>query len=56
MYERISEIAGTWGLVLLLVLFAAAVLYALWPANRDKFERASHLPLMDDDLGEETRK
>ncbi|GAB4127069.1 MAG: hypothetical protein Tsb008_19030 [Rhodothalassiaceae bacterium] len=56
MYEHISRIAGTWGLLFLLVLFAAAVLYALWPGNRDKFERARNLPLEEDDLSEETRK
>jgi cbb3-type cytochrome oxidase subunit 3 len=26
---------------LLIVLFAGVVIYALWPANRDKFKRAA---------------
>lgn len=48
MYEAISRFAGTWGLVLLLLLFAVAVVYALWPGNRKKFDRAKRLPLEDD--------
>lgn len=48
MYEAISSFAGTWGLVLLILLFAAAVIYALWPGNRAKFDRAKRLPLEDD--------
>lgn len=57
MYEAISHFAGTWGLVLLLLLFAAAVVYALWPGNRRKFERAKRLPLEDDlDAGEREKR
>jgi len=48
MYEAISGFAGTWGLVFLLVLFAGVLVYALWPGNRTKFERARRLPLEDD--------
>lgn len=48
-YEDASHIAQTWGLALLAVLFAAALVYALWPANREKFKRAAHAPLADED-------
>lgn len=49
MYEAISRFAGTWGLVALVVLFLIAVAYALWPSQKDKFEKAKRLPLEDDD-------
>lgn len=46
-YQDFSQFAGTWGLVFLVVMFAVAIVYALWPSNRDKFSRASALPLQD---------
>lgn len=48
-YEQATHLAQTWGLVLLVVCFAAAVLYALWPGNREKFKRAARAPLKDGD-------
>jgi cytochrome c oxidase cbb3-type subunit 4 len=45
--EEISRLAGTWGLVYMMAIFAIAVAYALWPSNRAKFERAARLPLED---------
>ncbi|GIX17936.1 MAG: hypothetical protein KatS3mg119_2122 [Rhodothalassiaceae bacterium] len=51
MYERLVHFAGTWGLGLLMLLFAVAVMYALWPGNRDKFRRMAELPLHDDPDG-----
>lgn len=53
MYEDISRFAGTWGLGFLVLLFLIALAYALWPRNRDKFERAKRLPLEDDDPRDE---
>ena len=47
-YETLAHFAATWGLVFLVCLFLVTMAYALWPANRDKFERAAHLPLIDD--------
>ncbi len=46
-YEQASHVAQTWGLVLLAGLFLGAVLYALWPANRERFNRAARTPLDD---------
>jgi cytochrome c oxidase cbb3-type subunit 4 len=46
-YEQATHFAQTWGLVLLAVLFAGAVAYALWPGNKEKFKRASRAPLDD---------
>lgn len=48
-YEQANQIAQTWGLILLTGLFLGAVLYALWPANREKFNRAARAPLSDGD-------
>jgi cytochrome c oxidase cbb3-type subunit IV len=48
-YEQATHLAQTWGLVLLVVCFAAALLYALWPGNREKFKRAARAPLNDGD-------
>jgi cytochrome c oxidase cbb3-type subunit 4 len=47
-YEAIAGFAQTWGLALLVVLFVGAVLYALWPRNREKFRRAAQRPLQED--------
>ncbi|MBK5912002.1 hypothetical protein CCR85_10930 [Rhodothalassium salexigens] len=49
-YEAFSRFAGTWGLVLLVVMFVIALAYALWPSNQDKFNRAARNPL-DDERG-----
>ncbi len=48
-YAAAAQFAQTWGLVFLILLFVAAVVYALWPGNRRKFERAARLPLEDAD-------
>lgn len=48
-YEQATQFAQTWGLVLLAALFAAVVIYALWPNNRAEFERAARAPLTDGD-------
>ncbi|MGE0829767.1 MAG: cbb3-type cytochrome c oxidase subunit 3 [Hyphomonadaceae bacterium] len=50
-YQEITHFAQTWGLILLLALFAAAVVYALWPANKDTFQRAGRMPLEENDDG-----
>lgn len=47
-YHDFAEFARSWGLVYLVAVFAAAVLYALWPGNRSKFERAARLPLEEE--------
>jgi cytochrome c oxidase cbb3-type subunit 4 len=47
-YAQVSQFAQTWGLVLLALLFACAVAYALWPGNREKFKRAASTPLEKD--------
>ncbi|HVY84558.1 MAG TPA: cbb3-type cytochrome c oxidase subunit 3 [Caulobacterales bacterium] len=43
-YTAAAHFAETWGMVLMTVLFAAAIAYALWPGNRDKFKEAANAP------------
>ncbi len=52
-YEALSSFAVTWGLFFLIAMFAIAVVYALWPDNREKFEHASKLPLLNDQENEQ---
>ncbi|MBL8551239.1 MAG: cbb3-type cytochrome c oxidase subunit 3 [Hyphomonadaceae bacterium] len=47
-FAAASHFAQTFGLALLIALFAAVLLYALWPGNRKKFEHAARTPLDDD--------
>ena len=49
-YEMIAAFAQTWGLLLLVACFSVALIYALWPGNKGKFERAAHQPLQESDL------
>jgi cytochrome c oxidase cbb3-type subunit IV len=44
-YADAAQFAQTWGLALLVVLFAGVVIYAIWPGNREKFKRAASTPL-----------
>jgi len=46
-YEQATALAQGWGFALTAILFAAAVLYAIWPGNREDFKRASGAPLDD---------
>jgi cbb3-type cytochrome oxidase subunit 3 len=48
-YAQATQFAQTWGLGLLTVLFAIVLVYALWPANAEKFKRAARAPLNDGD-------
>ena len=50
-YQAISQFAQTWGLLYLVLLMALVVVYALWPSNRAKFDRAARAPLDDDAAG-----
>jgi cytochrome c oxidase cbb3-type subunit 4 len=54
MYETLSHFAQTWGLLLFVFAFLLALAYALSPANRGKFEKASRAPLEEGDDHVET--
>ena len=44
-YEDAVGIRGTIGLILFMSMFAVVLAYALWPRNKDKFDKASRAPL-----------
>ncbi len=47
-YESVSQFAQTWGLLYLVALFIAVLIYAFRPGNRKKFEDAARIPLEED--------
>lgn len=53
MYETLSSFAQTGGLIYFVVMFACALVYALWPSNQETFDRASSLPLQEVDPQDE---
>ena len=48
-YETISRVVAQYGPIYFGLIFLAASVYALWPRNREKFDRAARLPLDEDD-------
>jgi len=46
-YEWLVTVTQTAGLILFIGLFLAVLVYALWPGNKKRFERASRVPLED---------
>jgi cytochrome c oxidase cbb3-type subunit IV len=48
MYHLLASIAQSVGVLYFMALFALVVAYALWPRNRDRFERAASMPLDDE--------
>ncbi len=47
-YQEISSFSQSWGLVFLVIMFVAALAYALWPTNKDKFNNAAKSMLDED--------
>jgi len=47
-YHDVASFVRTWGMVYFVLLFVGVMVYALWPRNRDKFERAARMPLEED--------
>lgn len=43
---------GTGGLILMVVLFAIVLVYALRPSNKQKFDRLASLPLTESEPGQ----
>ncbi|WP_169568394.1 cbb3-type cytochrome c oxidase subunit 3 [Sneathiella limimaris] len=44
-FQDASHFAQTYGLVYLFGLFLIVLVYALWPKNKDKFDKAAQIPL-----------
>lgn len=49
-YESASSFAQIWGMIFFIALFVGVLAYALWPANRNKFDRAARAPLDEDTI------
>jgi cytochrome c oxidase cbb3-type subunit 4 len=47
-YAFLSSFAQTGGLLYFVAMFLAVLIYALWPRNHARFDRAAHLPLVED--------
>lgn len=48
-YEALSRFAQQGGTIYFALLFLAGVIYALWPRNKEAFQRLARLPLEDDE-------
>lgn len=52
-YADVARFSGSFGLLYMIAIFAVACVYALWPKNRTKFERAARIPLNEGPLSDE---
>ncbi len=48
-YEAVSRFAQQGGTIYFAAVFLAAMVYALWPRNKEAFQRLARLPLEDDE-------
>lgn len=48
-YETVARIAQQGGLIYFAAIFIAGCVYALWPANKEAFQRMAQLPLEDEE-------
>ena len=49
-YEIARQLADTWGLVVLVVLFLGAVAFAFRPGSKKQYEKDAMIPLRDDEV------
>ncbi len=47
-YQDVVSFSGPYGLIYFLILFVGVLVYALWPGNKKKFEKAARMPLEED--------
>ncbi len=48
-YEAVARFAQQGGVIYFAAIFIAGLVYALWPAHKQAFDRLAHLPLQDDE-------
>jgi len=48
-YEAVARFAQQGGTLYFAAVFAAGLIYALWPRNKEAFRRLAHLPLEKDE-------
>lgn len=51
-YDQIAHFIKIGGTVVFTAVFVLAIIYAVWPGNRARFERAARLPLDSHDKPE----
>ena len=51
-YDFLAHFIKIGGTVAFTSVFVIAIIYALWPSNREQFDRAAHLPLETNDAPE----
>lgn len=47
-YEQVAMFAQQSGLIYFFLIFCFIVVYAVWPKNKEKFDRASRIPFEED--------
>jgi cytochrome c oxidase cbb3-type subunit IV len=47
-YNTVSSFSQSYGLLYLFGLFLIIIAYALWPRNKEKFDKAAKIPLEED--------
>lgn len=47
-YEFLRQMADSWGLLYLVLLFIAVILFAFRPGSRKRYEDAASIPLKED--------
>ena len=52
-HEAVVGFAKSWGLFYLFAFFIGVLVYAFWPSNRKRFDRAKHSILDKDDRPKE---
>ena len=53
-YDQIAHVIKIGGTVVFTAVFVGAIIYALWPKNKTKFDRAARMPLQDTDAPDMT--
>lgn len=48
-YEAVARFAQQGGTIYFGLIFAAGLVYALWPRHKETFRRLAHLPLENDE-------
>ncbi len=48
-HETLVAFARSWGLLYLMAFFAVVLVYAFWPSNRQRFDRAKNSILEEED-------
>lgn len=47
-YQNVLYASETYGLLYLMAMFFIVLVYALWPRNKSKFDKAARMPLEED--------